>query len=69
MAERSRAGGDVFIVDNSDTNWKVARYLRDWCDIADRTATPHVRGRSNMLRLIRRMDTFTKRFLRALATL
>lgn len=27
-------GGELFIVDNSDTQWKVAQYLRDWCDIA-----------------------------------
>src|SRR5437899_8502380 len=26
--------GDVFIVDNSDSNWKVRRYLHDWADIA-----------------------------------
>lgn len=29
-------GGDVFIVDNSDTHWKVRQYLRDWSDIAAR---------------------------------
>jgi hypothetical protein len=27
-------GGDLFIVDNSDSDWKVQRYLRDWTDIA-----------------------------------
>ncbi len=27
-------GGDVFIVDNSDQEWKVRRYLHDWADIA-----------------------------------
>lgn len=27
-------GGDLFIVDNSETDWKVQRYLRDWTDIA-----------------------------------
>jgi len=27
-------GGDVFIVDNSDKDWKVLRYLRDWADLA-----------------------------------
>src|SRR2546422_11404393 len=26
--------GDVFIVDNSDSDWKVRRYLHDWADIA-----------------------------------
>lgn len=25
---------DLFIVDNSSEEWKVARYLRDWCEIA-----------------------------------
>jgi len=30
----SIAGGEVFIVDNSDEEWKVARYLHDWCQIA-----------------------------------
>ena len=25
---------DLFIVDNSEEEWKVARYLRDWCEIA-----------------------------------
>src|SRR3954464_9956346 len=27
-------GGDVFIVDNTDSDWKVRRYLHDWADIA-----------------------------------
>lgn len=27
-------GQDLFIVDNSDENWKALRYLHDWCDIA-----------------------------------
>jgi len=27
-------GGDILIVDNSDTDWKVQRYLEDWTDIA-----------------------------------
>lgn len=30
----AKTGGDVFIVDNSDEQWKVAQYLRDWTDIA-----------------------------------
>lgn len=29
-----RDGGDLFIVDNSDENWKVRNYLREWSDIA-----------------------------------
>ena len=31
----SRKGADVFIVDNSDEEWKVLRYLRDWCRHAE----------------------------------
>ncbi len=27
-------GSDLFIVDNSDDQWKAVRYLHDWCDIA-----------------------------------
>jgi superfamily II DNA or RNA helicase len=36
MSDKARAGGDVFIVDNSDSEWKVRRYLHDWADIASR---------------------------------
>ena len=32
--ENSRTGGELFIVDNSDDEWKALRYLRDWCDYA-----------------------------------
>ncbi|MFL5243135.1 MAG: helicase-related protein [Gemmataceae bacterium] len=28
----SKTGSELFIVDNSDTDWKVRRYLHDWCD-------------------------------------
>jgi len=34
MHESKRQGGDLFIVDNSDKDWKVHRYLRDWTDLA-----------------------------------
>lgn len=35
MAQEPRQqGGDVFIVDNSDKDWKVLRYLSDWTEIA-----------------------------------
>ena len=27
-------GSDLFIVDNSDNEWTVERYLREWCQIA-----------------------------------
>ena len=28
------SGGDLFIVDNSDEQWKVTKYLREWCELA-----------------------------------
>src|SRR5712671_4485505 len=30
----SKTGSELFIVDNSDDEWKVVRYLRDWCQIS-----------------------------------
>src|SRR2546429_8217525 len=30
----SKAGSELFIVDNSDEDWKVQRYLHDWCQIS-----------------------------------
>src|SRR5829696_3235076 len=30
----SVTGSELFIVDNSDDDWKVLRYLHDWCQIA-----------------------------------
>ncbi len=33
-AEKKLRSADLFIVDNSDEEWKAARYLHDWCDIA-----------------------------------
>jgi superfamily II DNA or RNA helicase len=32
--KESKSGGDIFIVDNSDSDWKVAQYLRDWTELA-----------------------------------
>jgi hypothetical protein len=32
----SQAGSELFIVDNSDEDWKVRRYLHDWCQISSR---------------------------------
>lgn len=29
-----KSGSDLFIVDNSDNDWKVRRYLHDWCQLA-----------------------------------
>lgn len=34
MPDKKTEGGDLFIVDNSDSDWKVRTYLHDWCDIA-----------------------------------
>jgi hypothetical protein len=33
-ARASVRGGDLFIVDNSDTDWKVRSYLSDWCELS-----------------------------------
>ncbi len=30
----SISGSELFIVDNSDQDWKVVRYLHDWCQIS-----------------------------------
>ena len=30
----STAGSELFIVDNSDDDWKAVRYVRDWCQIS-----------------------------------
>ena len=30
----STSGSELFIVDNSDQDWKVVRYLHDWCQIS-----------------------------------
>jgi Helicase conserved C-terminal domain/PLD-like domain len=30
----SKTGSELFIVDNSDADWKVVRYLHDWCQIS-----------------------------------
>lgn len=30
----STTGSELFIVDNSDTDWKLLRYLHDWCQIS-----------------------------------
>ncbi|MHC4620169.1 MAG: phospholipase D-like domain-containing protein, partial [Planctomycetota bacterium] len=32
--DRATDGGDLFIVDNSDKDWKVCDYLSEWADIA-----------------------------------
>ena len=30
----SKTGSELFIVDNSDEDWKVVRYLQEWCQIS-----------------------------------
>jgi hypothetical protein len=30
----TKAGSELFVVDNSDDDWKVLRYLHDWCQIS-----------------------------------
>ena len=32
----SKSGTDLFIVDNSDEEWKVLQYLHDWCQLSER---------------------------------
>jgi len=34
--KRQPSGTELFIVDNSDRDWKVLRYLHDWCQLSDR---------------------------------
>src|SRR5437868_14604669 len=31
---QSKTGSELFIVDNSDEDWKVLRYLHDWCQLS-----------------------------------
>lgn len=30
----ARSGSELFIVDNSDEEWRALRYIRDWCQIS-----------------------------------
>ena len=30
----SKTGAELFLVDNSDADWKVLRYLHDWCQLS-----------------------------------
>ncbi|MDZ4724440.1 MAG: helicase-related protein [candidate division Zixibacteria bacterium] len=36
MSKEESRGGDLFIVDNSDSDWKVKQYLREWADLASK---------------------------------
>ncbi len=31
---KSKTGSELFIVDNSDKDWKVSQYLHDWCQLS-----------------------------------
>jgi hypothetical protein len=33
-SKETKSGADLFIVDNSDSDWKVKRYLYEWADLA-----------------------------------
>ena len=37
-----KSGTDLFIIDNSDEDWKVRDYLHDWCQTGRDGCTPHV---------------------------
>lgn len=30
----NKSASDLFIVDNSDADWKVRSYLKDWCELS-----------------------------------
>lgn len=34
IRESVKTGSELFIVDNSDYEWKVVRYLHDWCELS-----------------------------------
>ena len=37
MKEKTRkSGSELFIVDNSDKDWKALNYLHDWCELSER---------------------------------
>lgn len=31
----NKTGSELFLVDNSDSDWKVLSYLRDWCELSE----------------------------------
>src|SRR6202167_5822395 len=33
-SRKSVTGSEMFILENSDADWKVLRYLHDWCQIS-----------------------------------
>ena len=32
----SKSGSELFIVDNSNADWKVQKYLHDWCQLSEK---------------------------------
>ena len=32
--ERAKSGSELFIVDNSDQDWKVLQYVKEWCELS-----------------------------------
>ena len=34
MSETAKGGGELFIVDNSNSDWKGLRYLQEWTEVA-----------------------------------
>src|SRR5438093_10673270 len=34
MSQDPKSGGELFIVDNAESDWKVLRYLKEWTQIA-----------------------------------
>ncbi len=36
---KGTSGGELFIVDNSDKEWKVLRYLHDWAEVSSKSDT------------------------------
>ena len=36
LKRTSVTGSELFVVDNSETDWKVVRYLHDWCQLSRR---------------------------------
>jgi len=32
----SKSGSELFIVDNSNADWKVHKYLHDWCQLSEK---------------------------------
>jgi len=38
--DQRKPGSDLFIVDNSDADWKVRNYLTEWCQLASKLDVP-----------------------------